>query len=119
MTKMKENMKLRRSANIYEEEAFFFFFKKGSDEDEQLSVALRRRQMRTVAHTDAPNLASSTKADLEETSRKKDDLEDHVTEPEGNVWGRKLLEQQKRFSEGVRWREEQMKLQLSVNKETF
>lgn len=76
--------------------------------------------MRTVAHADAPNLASSTKAELEETSRKKDDLEeDHVKEPEGNVWGRKLLEQQKRFSQRVRWREEKMKLQLSVNKETF
>lgn len=73
--------------------------------------------MRTVAHADAPSLASSTKAELEK-SRKKDDLEeDHVKEPEGNVCGRKLLEQQKRFSEGVRWREEQMKLQLSVNKE--
>lgn len=90
-----------------------------ADKSKQVRIAMKKQQMRSVAHTNTLNVLSSIKVELEETLKKCDILkEDHVKQVEELKDGhqRELFDREERLKEEFS-KEQRRCLQMIVNTE--
>lgn len=104
-----------------------------ADKSKEVRIALKKQQMRSVAHTNTLNVLSSTKVELQETLKKCDILkEDHVKQVEelkddhqrelfdrGERLKEEFSREQRRCSQKIVNTEENYKKQLQAKREKF
>lgn len=114
-----ENNELHRSAETREED-IGLLKELLADKSKKLNIAMKKLQMRSVAHTNTLNVLSSTKAELEETLRKCEVLkEDHVKQVEElkDDHQRKLFDRGEQLKEEFLSKEQRKCLQKILNTE--